>query len=306
MKFWRHLLICALAVTFSGCGTTVNQSLKVSPASRTQIGQDKTAVILPFADYTHANNIELAFRRNMFVSENITDQFVRLGFSLPVQEDVFKFLAQQNIIHVTAYNPQKTKSLEYEMGKDWSPAMKDTLQEYIDYAQQIDVSSEEGNDALTHGLDGQEIVKIGRHFSADYIVRGRIIQYNDRLEASGAKFWKTGVLPFFVGGTKNILVGKALPQSYDSLSYLDSDRESLLSFGDVPQAVVQLRMWVQDAYTGNVVWTNRTNVQVSPQSFFADYQYDQLFETAVEQAVITLMDDFAYTVYNSPAVGWIQ
>ena len=35
MKFWRHLLICALALTFSGCGTTVNKSLKVEPASRT-------------------------------------------------------------------------------------------------------------------------------------------------------------------------------------------------------------------------------------------------------------------------------
>ncbi|MBM9613190.1 hypothetical protein JWJ90_02695 [Desulfobulbus rhabdoformis] len=298
MKFWRHLLICALAVTFSGCGTTVNQSLKVSPASRTQVGQDRIAVILPFADYTHANNIELAFRRNMFVNENVTDQFVRLGFSLPVQEDVFRFLAQHNIINVAAYNPQITKSLEYEMGKEWSPAMKETLQEYIDYAQQVDFKNDDGDDALTHGLNGQEIVKIGRHFSADYIVRGRIIQYNDRLDPSGARFWKTGVLPFVVGGTKHILVGKALPQSYDSLSSLDSDKQSILSFGDVPQAVVQLRIWVQDAYTGNVVWTNRTNVQVSPQSFFADYQYDNLFETAVEQAVTTLMDDFAYTVYN--------
>jgi hypothetical protein len=69
------------------------------------------------------------------------------------------------------------------------------------------------------------------------------------------------------------------------LSSLDSDKQSILSFGDVPQAVVQLRIWVQDAYTGNVVWTNRTNVQVSPQSFFADYQYDNLFETAVEPAI---------------------
>ena len=72
------------------------------------------------------------------------------------------------------------------------------------------------------------------------------------------------------------------------------------SFWDVPQAAVQVRIWVQDAYTGNVVWTNRANVQVSPESFFADYQYDNLFETAVEAAVTSLMEDFAYTVYYAP------
>ncbi|MDD2468990.1 MAG: hypothetical protein PHI97_33895 [Desulfobulbus sp.] len=299
MKFWRHLLICALAITFSGCGTTVDKSLKVAPESRTIVGDDRTAVILPFADYTNANNLESAFRRNMFVNESIIDHFVRLGFHLPVQEDIFQYLAQQNIINVIAYNPQKTKSLEYEMGKEWSPAMKETLQGYIDYAQRAETNSEEGNDALTHGLNGQEIVKIGRHFSADYIVRGRIIQYKDRLDPSGA-IWKKGVLPFFVGGTKNVLLGKAMPQSYDSLDSMDSDWQSMVSFGEVPQAVVQLRIWVQDAYTGNVVWTNRVNVQVAPASFFADYQYDNLFETAVEKAVTSLMDDFAYTVYHVP------
>ena len=299
MKFWRHLLICALAITFSGCGTTVNKSLKVAPESRTAVGQDRTAVILPFADYTHANNIESAFRRNLFVNENIIDHFIRLGFHLPVQEDVFHYLAQQKIINVVAYNPQKTQSLEYEMGKEWSPAMKETLQGYIDYAQRADVKSNEGDDALTHGLNGQEIVKIGRHFSADYIVRGRLIQYKDRLDPSGA-LWKKGVLPFFVGGSKNVLLGKAMPQNYDAQDSFDSDWESMISFGDVPQAVVQLRIWVQDAYTGNVVWTNRINVRVAPDSFFADYQYDNLFETAVEKAVSSLMDDFAYTVYNVP------
>jgi len=298
MKFWRHLLICALALTFSGCGTTVNTSLKVEPASRTMVGQGSTAVILPFADYTHANNIESAFRRNMFVNECVIDHFVRLGFHLPVQEDIFQYLTQQHIINVAAYNPEKTKSLEYEMDKEWSPVMKETLQGYIDYAQRTDVSGE-GDDAVTHGLTGQEIVKIGRHFSADYIVRGRIIQYKDRLDPSGA-IWKKGVLPFFVGGSKRILLGQAMPESYDSMDTMPSDWQSLLSIGDVPQAVVQVRIWVQDAYSGNVVWTNRANVQVSPESFFADYQYDNLFETAVEAAVTSLMEDFAYTVYYAP------
>jgi hypothetical protein len=299
MKYWRHLLLCALTVVLCSCGTTVKESLKVQPASKQLVGNDQTVVILPFADYSYADNLESAYRRNLFVNENIIDHFVRLGFHLPVQEDVFLYLADQQIINVASYNPEKTKTLEYEMSKDWSPAMKQTLQNYIDYAQRTGLEADEGNDALTHGLNAQEIVKIGRHFSADYIVRGRIVQYNDRLDPSGA-IWKKGVIPFFLGGSKNILLGQAIPGQYDTLGAYDTDRESILSFGDVPQAVVQLRIWVQDAYTGNVIWTNRANVQVSPQSFFADYQHDVLFETATEQAVTTLMNDFAYTVYKVP------
>lgn len=299
MKCWRHLLLCALAMLVGGCGTTVKESLKVAPAAKVNVGNNRTAVILPFADYSYADNLETAYRRNMFVNECIIDHFVRLGFHLPVQEDIFYFLAEQNIINVSSYNPQKTSSLQLEMEKEWSPVMKNVLQGYINSTQKQDQQSEVGESSLTHGLNNQAIVKIGRHFSADYIVRGRIIQYKDRLDPSGA-IWKKGALPFFIGGTKNMLLGKATPKQYDSTESFDSDWKDLQSLGDVPQAVVQIRIWVQDAYTGNIVWTNRANVEVSPQSFFADYQYDALFETATEKVVTNLMNDFAYTVYNVP------
>jgi len=49
-----------------------------------------------------------------------------------------------------------------------------------------------------------------------------------------------------------------------------------------------------------VVWTNRVNVQVSPQSALADYQYDALFEQATEKGIATLIDDFAQVVYHVP------
>ncbi len=299
MKYWHHLLFCALAMLVGGCGTTVKESLKVAPPTKVNVGDNRAVVVLPFADYSYADNLETAYRRNMFINECIIDHFVRLGFHLPIQEDVFYFLADQNIINVSSYNPERTSSIQLEMEKDWSPSMKTVLQGYINSTQAQGQQSEIGENSLTHGLNNQAIVKIGRHFSADYIVRGRIIQYKDRLDPSGA-LWKKGTLPFFVGGTKNILIGKATPQQYDSSNSLDSDWKDFQTIGDVPQAVVQIRIWVQDAYTGNIVWTNRANVEVSPQSFFADYQYDALFETATEKVVATLMNDFAYTIYNVP------
>jgi hypothetical protein len=56
-----------------------------------------------------------------------------------------------------------------------------------------------------------------------------------------------------------------------------------------------LRIWVQEAATGNLVWTNRVDVKVSPESVYADRQYDMLFDTAIHKGVNTLIDNFVAT-----------
>jgi outer membrane protein OmpA-like peptidoglycan-associated protein len=208
--------------------------------------------------------------------------------------------------------------------------MKQTLQRYIDLAQKTETKSGAIDSPGTHGLTPQEVVKIGRHFSADYIVRGRIIQYKDRQDPS----WnpaKKGVITFVTGVTSKLAFGQAESEKYDewnntlagasnaaSISALTNDHLSHVigwgsagavlgnlahHSGKIPQAVVQLRIWVQDAYTGNVVWTNRIDVKVSPESVLADYQYDALFEKATEQAISTLVDDFAQAIYKPAPVA---
>ena len=327
MKYSRHLLIGLLALFLGGCGTTVHESLKVQHTGKYTIGSDKAVVILPFADYTNADKLETAYRRNLFVSENVTDQFVKYGFHTPVQEDVFLYLADQKIINVVAYERKKTQSLEDEMNKDWSPAMKNTLQHYIDLAQKPATQTNESDSPGTHGLTQQEVVKIGRHFSADYIVRGRIIQYKDRQDPTWNPL-KKGLVTFVTGVNSKIAFGQAESEKYDELNstiagaavgatisgLTDGDLSHAIGWGAagavlgnvahhsgrIPQAVVQLRVWVQDAYTGNVVWTNRVDVKVSPESVLADYQYDALFEKATEKAITTLVDDFVQVVYNVP------
>ena len=62
--------------------------------------------------------------------------------------------------------------------------------------------------------------------------------------------------------------------------------------GKIDQAVVQMRISVQESVTGNVVWTNRVRVAVSPESFFADKQYDALFNSAIEKSVDALVGHF--------------
>jgi len=335
MKYSRQMLVIFLTLLLGGCGATVKESLKVQPTSHSTIGADRTVVVLPFADYSYADNLETAYRRNLFISENLTDQFTRNGFHLPVQEDVFLYLVDQNIINIVAYDQKKTKSLEHELKSDWSDKMKGTLKQYMELSQQTGDNSSV-NTPGSHGLTQQEIVKIGRHFSADYIVRGRIIQYKDRLDPSWAP-WKKGVVNFVTGVTNRVAFGQANSDQYDEMGNIIAGASYGALIGDganwpydgnpdqnifgitggemgntvvwgaigaglghmahnsgkIPQAVVQLRIWVQDAYTGNVVWTNRVDVKVSPESVLADYQYDALFESATEKAVATLIEDFA-------------
>ena len=71
MNYSRYLLYVLLALLVSGCGQTVQESIKVQPAMKSTAGGDKSIVILPFADYSEADDLESAYRRNLYVSENL-------------------------------------------------------------------------------------------------------------------------------------------------------------------------------------------------------------------------------------------
>ncbi|GAB4340626.1 MAG: hypothetical protein Kow0089_14390 [Desulfobulbaceae bacterium] len=335
MKYSRYLLYVLLALLVSGCGKTIQTSMKVQPAKKSTAGADKSIVILPFADYSYADDLESAYRRNMYVTENLTDQLVSNSFHLPVQEDVFRYLVSENIINLVAYENKKTSHLEQELSDEWSVLMKRQLQRYIDYTKKTTSNQPVLETPGTHGLTPQEVVKIGRHFGADYVMRGRIIEYKTRIDPSWEPL-KKGILTFMGGTTSRLFFGNATSDKYDMAGYMiagaawgaligngatwpwnpgeadqtilgvsgSRDANTILwggvgsQFGKISQksqatqAVVQLRVWVQDAYTGDVVWTNRVDVKVSPESVLADSQYDALFESATEKAISTLIDNF--------------
>lgn len=336
MNYSRYLLYVLLTIFVSGCGQTVQKSLKVQPALKSTAGADKSIVILPFADYSYADELEAAYRRNLYVTENLTDQLSSHKFHMPVQEDVFRYLVNQKIINLLAYEDTKTDLMERELNDEWSSVMKSNIQRYI---QQTKVSNSNDQPVMqspgTHGLTQQEVVKIGRQFGADYVLRGRIVEYKTREDPSWNPL-KRGVLTFMGGTTSKVLFGNATTDQYDMYGYMlagamwggligsgvtwpwdpakadqtilgvsggrsantifwggvGSEFGRLAQKSEATQAVVQLRAWVQDAYTGQVVWTNRIDVKVSPESVLADSQYDALFESATEKAITTLIDNF--------------
>ncbi|MDK9707033.1 MAG: hypothetical protein OEL83_08285 [Desulforhopalus sp.] len=330
----KCLVIGFFAIALAGCGQTVKETLNVTngPAFNAP-GSGKSIVILPFADYSQGN-LESAKRRDMTITESLTDRLVSNGFGLPIQEDVFDYLVQERIIKLSGYSSADTKSLSDELTNDWSEEMKGEISRYKEQVEQ-EVNRKSEDNAGTHGLTAQTVAKIGRHFNADYVVRGRILEYKTRDEASWAP-WKKGLLPFVNGGANRVLHGFASSDEYDErnesltgmliagrMGYKQSSpawpyskgesvfgksgktANSILwatvgyaagevshTSGKVDQAVVQMRIWVQEASTGNVIWTNRVRVLVSPETFFADNQYDALFNKAIDKGVATLVDHF--------------
>ncbi len=341
MNYCRYLLVGLMALLISGCGQTVTESLKQPLVKKSTAGGEKTIVILPFADYSEGDDIASAYHRSLYINAGLTDELVSNSFRLPVQEDVFRYLADQKIINVVAYEKKSNASLEDEIQNgEWSSRMKAELQRYDEMSRRERANKPVLGSPGTHGLSQQEIVKIGRHFNADYILRGRIIQYKSRQDPSWSPM-KKGFIGFITGASNKLAFGQASSDKYDNWGNMlaggtygaiagnswangpwDSDGSNQLfgsadasasnaivwgavgaglghmahNTGKTPQAVVQLRIWVQDAYTGDVVWTNRVDVKVSPKTFFADYQYDALFESATEKAVSTLVDNFAQSL----------
>ncbi len=330
MERLKYLLIGTLALLIAGCGQRVTETLNVQHvAGPDSPGYGRNIVILPFADYSKGNSISDAHRRNLKVTESITDHLVQNGFGMPIQEDVFHYLVQREIIELARYESASSRSLQNELNDVWSPAMKEELSFYIDQ-QKIDSGININESPGTHGLSKNTVARIGRDFGADYIVRGRILEYKTREDVTWEP-WRKGVLPFIISGTSHILYGAASSDTYDEtgdivsgaiwgailggsgnwpfrdehISGYSATKNSVFwgaaggglgklsnKRGRIEQAVVQLRIWVQEAASGEVVWTNRVRVQVSPETVYADLQYDALFDSAIEKGVSTLVDNF--------------
>ncbi len=322
MPAFRSLIVGILTLLlFSGCGQIVSEKLTVPDhLAANSCPTGKKLVILPFADYTYADNVGTAFRRNLAIMEDLTDQLVGYGFRLPVQEDMIKYLSAHNIVKLSPFkNNQsysKTRQLENELGKDWSNTMKNEIASLIELEQNNDLSKQ--YTGIT-ALDNKTLAKIANDFDADYIVRGRILKYNIEQENTWRPL-KRGLLPVIVGGTTRGLFGVAKSDTYDILdnmavggamgsivgSNVNSSTASTSTYGlagagvaylasqsgQANKATVQLRLWVQDPGSGEIIWTNRVEVKVAPETIFADTQNSHLMETAVNKAVTSLVNDF--------------
>lgn len=330
MSATKATFCCMLAFFLASCGQVVKESL-TTPATgfdqQSACATTKTIVVLPFADYSATDgDMEQSFKRNLAVMEALTDQLTAKGFRLPVYEDMVHYLVKNEIIQMgtnsRSTHPTQTSSIENELiSGEWSEAMKNELRNQIKL-------QNKSKPQTTQGLDQKTIARLGREFKADYVLRGRLIKYSYENENTWHPL-KKGVLPVFFGVTDRFMFGFADSELYDTVdgmavgagigagignsldtpySPATADYTNLNSLtwgavgagaaylakqgGKTKQAVVHLRIWVQDSSTGEVVWTNRAEVEVAPQSIYADRNEEKLFHTAVNQAVGALVEDF--------------
>jgi len=177
----------------------------------------------------------------------------------------------------------------------------------------------------TVGLSREMIKQLGEELGVDLIIRGRIIEYGFK----GIDTYnplKRGFLPVLIEPMKDVLMGAAEPKKYESdLEDVDFSRlgegtgflfgqktEDDLegtwdlmmehSFGTLSNlhprkqsvsSIVQIRMYAQDARTGDVLWSNRAETEYVPTTSLSfDKKHPKtMFDINIKRCVKLLMDD---------------
>lgn len=331
MSAIKSLVFGFMAFALTGCGQLISEKLAVSSSAPPQVCTGKKIVILPFADYSYEEDVDRAFRRNVDIMDNLLSRLSEKGFRLPVQEDLLKYLSENNIVKLDSNlsslpsRPGTIQSLLNDKSS-WSPAMKMELAQVANSGQKPFDPAAQGQ--LT-ALDNATLAKIATNFNADLIMRGRIIRYQLDEENTWDPL-KRGLLPVLFGGTSRAMLGVTNSATYDavgstlagaalgaaigsvaSIPYDSSEKLNPDRFnssvwgmggaglgylstkgGHANQAALQLRLWVQDPKSAEVIWTNSVKVLVKPQTIFAETREDKLFDTAISQAISALTKDF--------------
>jgi len=305
-KLRLHLVGILILVFCVSCGQSVTETIK--PAVPAASGQFMRVVIVPFADHTPASSLSDHCRRNVLVLEYLQDALYQAGFISAPEEDVVQYLVDRGVIHAARGNSGSsgTAQLEKELAEGWSDDMKDEIKNVIAETRK---QYGGGGEQKSIALDTKTLTSLGNAFHADFIVRGRIVEFNTA-QIDSFNPLRTGLIPFVFKSGQRATLGMAETEMYE---YVDKDSDVnydlMRNFfwgaggfltgligekqGRVPGATVQIRALVQDARTGDVVWLNRAEACSLPRSAFSDPATDRLFAKAIDRAVKSLVDDFA-------------
>jgi hypothetical protein len=130
------------------------------------------------------------------------------------------------------------------------------------------------------GLTKDKIIEIGQILNADIIFRGRIIDYGFKDVESKSLSYRG----FFA------IIGQCFVDLFSSSKdYDQTDRKNAKR-----SAVVQIRIYAQDTSTGDMVWTNRTEIEYTPNSrkAYNSKHPKVMFDAAVHEGIDELMGSF--------------
>jgi len=240
-------------------------------AGRVQFTTVYRVAIFPLADYSHQQSFisPLEWGGNRAVVETLTDHFIAHGIGVALQDDVDARLVADGIMRP----PQDLKG-----DMETSPGEQ--------FGQRVYVSNTPEYE-LMWGMHDAEM--------RDEI-QG-MVQSQDYSRLAGLTFHPSGE-PTLQGVTGGLSKEKIIELG----RLFDVDlivRGRILEFGFNParptSSVVQLRLYAQDAKSGELFWSNRGEFEVtSAHGFFSSSSGDHraLFDRATREVIDALMIDF--------------
>ncbi len=225
----------------------------------------------------------------------------------------------------------KISNPEYEIeNSEHSPDMIAEILRVIDFTGKTKKKAAPASPVLqgvTVGLSKQKIIELGDKLGVDLIIRGRIIDCGYKDIGTLNPLYR-GIIPVVFDSVKDTLYGATNAYGYENdlenvenmavggaLGYGigekikngDTYGAPGLALGTFSgwmasqhpkkakrSAVVQVRLYAQNALNGEVLWSNRAEIEYTPKSNFA---YDEthpktMFDNAIKGGIKQLMDDF--------------
>lgn len=217
-RWFILLFLLAIMVCLAGCGQKIKDSVvPLNTSVQYPDSSSKQIIILPLADYTMGARPDDSLRRQIKIYEALMYRLAENGFYVPLKEDVVQYLVDLGVIQIIG-KPSIRSSSSYgsiteELGSEWSDTMKEEIQKLVVRSEQLG-KSKQRYEVKRVGLDPGTIQQIGRRFGADYILRGRIVEYEVR-EDNTLNPLQVGVLPFLFDTSSALLFGFAESEQYD-------------------------------------------------------------------------------------------
>ncbi len=217
---WHKMILAALCtlLMLSGCGQKVKESVKAIDS--TTIPSHRSCakiVMLPFADYSAGKHIDDSLRRQIKVQNAVAHKLASKGYYMPMEEDVVQYLIDLGVITLIegpSIDSARTRRNFYrELGTGWSEEMNTEIKKVL-LANEMANGPREEMKMNKIGLNKGVIKQIGDYFGADYILRGRIVEYEMR-EGQSLNPLQQGILPFFFDWTSSAIFGVAQSEQYD-------------------------------------------------------------------------------------------
>jgi len=217
-RWFILLLLLTIMVCLASCGQKIKNSVApLNTSVQYSNSAAKQIVVLPLADYTMGVRPDDSLRRQVKIYEALMYRLAEKGFYVPLKEDVVQYLVDLGIIQIIG-KPSIRSSNSYgsiteELGSEWSDAMQEEIQKLVVVNEQL-AKSKQRYEVTRVGLDPGTIQQIGRRFGADYILRGRVVEYEVR-EGNTLNPLQIGILPFFFDTSSALLFGFAESERYD-------------------------------------------------------------------------------------------